>query len=117
MSGSTLIFGISGVVAWGLNLAVPLVFIGVAATVVRRHRPDVAPVLLLALVLDFVFSMASYAALVLLPRFLLGDMTRYAEAQALNNLVSALAHVMTRGLLIWSVVQLASPIQERQRQI
>ena len=109
MTGSTLIFGIAGATSWGLGLLLLCVFIVVVATVVRRHRPDVAPILLLALGLEFVSTVASFALQMLLPRLLLGDMTRYAEAQAVNTIVTALAHATTRGLLIWSVVRLASP--------
>jgi hypothetical protein len=108
MTGSTLFLGIAGAASWGLNLVMLSVFIGVVATVVRRHRPDVAPILLLALGLDFAFSILSYAAQVLLPRVLLGDPTSYVEAQAVNTIVTSLAHAGTRGLLIWSVVRLAA---------
>ena len=114
MAGSTLIFGIAGAATWGLNLLVLCVFIGVVATVVRRHRPDVAPILLLALGLDFGFSVVSYAAQMLLPRLLLGDVTRYVQAQAVSSVVTGLAHAATRGLVIWSVVRLASPTPEGQ---
>jgi hypothetical protein len=114
MIGSSLFLGIASVTSWGLSLLLSFVFILVVATLVRRHRPDVAPVLLLAVGLDVVVTAVSLAAQVLLPRLLLGDMTRYAEAQALNTIVTALLHAITRGLLIWSVVRLASPTHESQ---
>ena len=111
MSATALIFGIASAASWGLSLLLTFVFILVAATVVRRHRPDVAPVLLLALGLDFLFTLVSFFAQLLIPR-LLGDVTRYAEVQAVNTLVTALVHAGTRGLVIWSVVRLASPTHE-----
>ena len=109
MSGSNLMYGIAGVASVGLNLLLLFVFFVITVTVVRRYRPDVAPILLLAIGLDFIFGVASFAAQLALPRLLAGDMSRYAEAQALNTLVTAFAHAGTRGLLIWSVVRLAAP--------
>jgi len=116
MSSTALILGIAGATSWGLSLLLTFVFILVVATVVRRHRPDVAPVLLLALGLDFLFTVLSFAAQLLIPR-LLGDVSLYAEVQAVNTLVTALVHAGTRGLLIWSVVRLASPTHERHEPV
>ena len=107
MSGSNLLFGIAGVASFGINLLLLFVFVVVVVTAVRRYRPDVAPILLLALGLDFVFTVASFAAQLVLPRLL--GLTHYAEAQALNILVTTVAHAGTRALVIWSVWRLASP--------
>ena len=37
--------------------------------VVRRHRPDVAPILLAALSLEVLFTLAAFAAQLAIPRF------------------------------------------------
>lgn len=112
MSGSsTLFLGIAGALAWGVGLLVELVFIVVVVVLVRPRRPDAAAILLLGLGLELLFSLASIATQLLLPRLIMGsgaDMKTYAEAQGLSTLAASLGHAVARALLIWGVVRLAS---------
>jgi hypothetical protein len=112
MSGtSTMLMGIAGGASWLLTLALLLTFVIIAATTVRKHRPDAAPILLLALSVEFIFALAGFAAQIILPRFFSvgGDFSHYMEAQAITTVSVSLGHSFARGLLIWAVVRLALP--------
>jgi hypothetical protein len=110
MSGeSGMVYMLAGAASLGVSFLVQLVFIIVVATLVRRHRPDVSPILLLALGVEALVSLGTYAAQVLVPRLLLPDATHYAQALALLGLMGALGHAIGRGLLLWGVVRLATP--------
>ena len=110
MSGTpTNIMLLAGAAGWGLTLLVELAFIVLVATSVRRQRPDAAPILLLALGLDLLFTLASFIAQMAIPRLVSvsGDMTGYAELQAISTIAASLGHATSRALLIWGVVRLA----------
>ena len=112
MSGtSTMLMDTGAIVSWLLTLAVLLTFVIVAATTVRKHRPDAAPILLLALSIEFIFSLAGFAAQFALPRlfYVGGDFSHYMEAQAISTVSVSLGQTCARSLLIWSVVRLALP--------
>lgn len=115
MTGSSALFmGAASAFSLLLNLAVLIAFVVVVLTVVRRHRPDAVALLIGALALEFLLTCVSYAASLILPQIAgwLGGVARYAEAQAVNVFVFALAHAATRGLLLWGIVRLARPADE-----
>jgi len=115
MTGSTALFmGAASAFSLLLNLGMLIAFVVVVLTVVRRHRPDAVALLIGALVLEFFLTCLSYAASLILPQLMssLGGVARYAEVQALNVFVFALAHAGTRGLLLWGIVRLARPADE-----
>jgi hypothetical protein len=100
---------LAGVVSIGVTSLLQLLFIIVVATVVRRHRPDVSPILLLGLSLEVLVSLGTYAAQILVPRLFMSDPTHYAETFALIGVSGAAGHAIGRGLLIWGTARLASP--------
>jgi len=115
MNNGGMLLGFAGAVAWSLTLLALVVFILVVATVVRKHRPDAAPILLLALSLELLLTLASVATQLVLPRLMLatGDMTRYFEVQAITTVTVGLSHLASRALLIWGVVRLATAQSSR----
>jgi hypothetical protein len=114
MTSPTLFIGVASAFSLLLNLSVLIAFVVVVLTIVRRHRPDAVALLLGALVLELLLTCASYATSLILPQLVgtLGGVGRYAEAQAINVFVFALAHAATRGLLLWGIVRLARPMGE-----
>jgi len=110
---STLIMGLAGVTSWGVTLLLLAAFIVVVLVTVRPRRPDVAPMFLLALSLDVLFTLAGFAAQFLLPQLVSRglDMSHYAEAQALSTMTLTLGHGISRVLIIWGVARLASPVR------
>jgi hypothetical protein len=110
-ASSSLFLGVAGVFSWFIALAVLVAFVVVIATVVRRHRPDALPILLGAIIFEILITICSFVATIVLPRFAtpaLG-MAGYAETQAINTVVFALAHAAARSLLLWGVIRLAQP--------
>ena len=101
----------AGVAARGLTLLVEVAFIVVVIVVVRRQRPDVAPLLLLALSMEMLFTLGSAAAQVILPTLLAtnGNLTQYGQAQLISTVAITLGNAMSRVLLIWGVARLAAP--------
>ena len=111
MSGaSTVALIISAVGSWGLTLFVQIAFLVVVLSTVRTRRPDVAPILLLSVALDFLFVVAGGVSQMLLPRLMLGggNMGQYQEAQAISTLTVSLGHAVGRGLMLWGIVRLAA---------
>jgi len=106
MSSAAMI-GLSSALSWGLGLIVTLALIAVIATVVRKHRPDAAPILLGAVIFELLISIGSYAMSVTMSRIL--GTSGYVEAQALNTLVAGIGHAGARTLLLWGIVRLAQP--------
>lgn len=104
---STLIMGAAGALSWGLNLIVTLALIAVCATIVRKHRPDAAPILLGALIFELLVSLGSYALSITMSRWV--GSSGYLEAQALNTAVSGIARAGARTLLLWGIIRLALP--------
>jgi hypothetical protein len=103
--------GVAGVISLGVGLLVLIAFIAVIATVVRRHRPDTAPILLGAVAFECVISLAAYAAQIALPRFFSVSASSggYMEAYALSNVIFSVAHAAARAFLLWGIVRLAEP--------
>lgn len=107
MSGSSaLVVGIAGAASAGLNLLLLLAFALVAATIVRRRRPDAAAILLAGLGLELFIVLGSFTAQFLLTRLV--GVASYAEVYAPTTIVVALGHAASRALLIWGVARLAS---------
>jgi len=109
--GATMIMGMASLVSASVALLVLVGFAVVVLVVVRPRRPDVAPILLLALGLELLFMLGGFTAQVLLPRLLMPSigMTHYAEAQAMSAMTMSLGHGVSRVLLIWAVARLAMP--------
>lgn len=113
--------GVAGVITFGVGLVLLIAFLVAIATVVRRNRPDVAPILLGAVIFECLISIASYAMQVVLPRFggwvfSLGSSSAgssgtssYVEAYVLSNTIFSVAHAMARACLLWGIVRLAEP--------
>jgi hypothetical protein len=112
MTASASVFlGVASLFSWGIGLAVLVAFIIAIATVVRRHRPDALPILFGAVIFEILITLCSFVATIVLPRFAtpaLG-MAGYAETQAINTVVFAVAHAAARSLLLWGVIRLAQP--------
>ena len=109
-ASSSLLIGAASVFSVLVNLAVLGVFVVVILTVVRRHRPDAAPILVGAIAFELLLTCLSYVVSMMLPRFaMVGGVAGYAQAQAVNVFVFTLAHVAARGLLLWGIVRLARP--------
>jgi len=106
-----MMMGLASLVSGGVALLVLVGFAVVVLVAVRPRRPDVAPILLLALGLELLFMLSGLAAQILLPRLLMPSvgMARYAEAQAMSAMTVSLGHAASRVLLIWAVARLASP--------
>jgi len=105
------LFAAGNLFSWSSSLVVSLTFMVVIATVVRRHRPDVAPLLLGATIFELLTTVCGFGVSMLLLRFLSPTvgMGVYGPAQALNTTVTALLHAGARGLLLWGIVRLARP--------
>jgi hypothetical protein len=105
------LFAAGNFFSWGASLVVSLIFIVVIGTIVRSHRPDVAPLLLWAAICELLVNVGSLGVSMLLLRFLTPTfgMKIYAETQALNATLTALLHAGARGLLLWGIVRLARP--------
>jgi hypothetical protein len=99
--------------SWGVSLVVSLTFIIVFATVVRQYRPDVAPLLIGAVVFELLISLCAAGASVMLTRIISTSMgvEGYAQAQAISTSIVALAHASARALLLWGIVRLARPAE------
>src|SRR4051812_13634686 len=112
MSGSVML-SVAGVISWGVGLLVLVAFIIVIATVVRRQRPDVSPILLGAMVFELLISLVAYGAQLALPRLLsvsgASGSGGYMEAFALSNVIFSVAHAAARVFLLWGIVRLAQP--------
>lgn len=93
--------------SWGLGLIVTLALIAVIATVVRKHRPDVAPILLGAVIFELLVSLGSYAVTLTMSRIVGAS---FIEAQAVNTAISGIAHAGARTLLLWGIIRLAQPM-------
>jgi hypothetical protein len=108
---SSLIFAAASMFSWGVSLVVSLTFIVVIATVVRRYRPDAAPILIGALVFELLITVYAAGASVILARITSTSMgiEGYAQAQAISTSVIALLHASARALLLWGIVRLARP--------
>jgi hypothetical protein len=91
-----------------------IAFIVAIATVVRRHRPDAAPILLGAMIFEFFISSAAYATSLVLPRLVsMGASAgygNYIEAQALSTVLFSVAHATARACLLWGIIRLAQPL-------
>src|ERR1700742_1573338 len=102
---STLMISLAGAFSWGLGTIVLLAFIVAIATVVRRHRPDAAPLLLGAMLFELLITLTSYATTIVLPRLTSvssgGGYPSYIEAQAASTVVFSVAHAASRALLLW----------------
>ena len=104
--------GVASVISWGVGLLVLIAFFAVIVTVVRRHRPDAAPILLGAISFECLISLAASATWIVLPRFLSVSGPSggsYTEAYALSNVIFSVAHAAARGFLLWGIVRLAEP--------
>src|SRR4051794_26296481 len=112
MFGSAIV-GVASVISWGVGLLVLFAFFVTIVTVVRRHRPDAAPVLLGAISFECLISFAAYATQIALPRFVSVSGPSggsYMEAYALSNLVFSVAHAAARAFFLWGIVRLAEPM-------
>jgi len=103
---------VASLISWGVGLLLLLAFFVAIATVVRRHRPDAAPILLGAISFECLISLAAYATQVALPRFF--SMSgpsggSYMEAYALSNVIFSVAHAAARAILLWGIIRLAEP--------
>lgn len=109
---SSLLFGLSAAMSWFFGLAVQITFLVVIASVVRRNRPDVAPILFGAVIFELLVTTCAYASSFVLARFVMGvaGMQGYARAQAISTMVFGGAHAAARALLIWGIVRLARPV-------
>ena len=105
--------GVAGVVSWSVSSSVLIAFIVVIAIVVRRHRPDVAPILLGAMIFELLISAVSYVTQLVLPRFMsvsgASGSGGYMEAYVLSTLLFSVAHAAARLFLLWGIVRLAQP--------
>ena len=104
--------GVAGVISWSVSSSVLIAFIVVIALVVRRHRPDVAPILLGAMIFELLISALSYATQLVLPRFMSvsgGSGGGFMQAYALSSLLFSVAHAAARLFLLWGIVRLAQP--------
>ena len=114
MSSNTLLT-LAGFVSSSIGVLLPLAFIVVIATVVRRHRPDVTPLLIGAMSFECLISVVSYATMFALPHVVSlsapssAGRSSYTEAYALSNVIFSVAHAMARILLLWGIVRLAQP--------
>jgi len=111
MFESTLV-GVASVISGGVGLLVLIAFFAVIVTVVRRHRPDVAPILLGAISFECLISLAASLTPMALARFLSVSGPSggsYMEAYALSSMIFSVAHAAARGFLLWGIVRLAEP--------
>jgi hypothetical protein len=108
MSG-TAIVGVASVISWAVGLLMLIAFTIVIVTVVRRHRPDAAPILLGAISFECLISLAAYAGQIALPHFVSPSGGGYMEAYALSNVIVSVAHAGARAFLLWGIVRLAEP--------
>ena len=112
---SNLIMGLAGTISWGISALVMIAFIVAIAITVRKHRPDAAPLLLGATIVEFLISLAGLAASYLIPRLVTMGGTsgydRYVGAQALSSVTFSVAHAAARILLLWGLLRLAQPPQ------
>ncbi|HYQ01203.1 MAG TPA: hypothetical protein VER96_21175 [Polyangiaceae bacterium] len=114
MSSNTLLT-LAGFISSGIGVLLPLAFIAVIATVVRRHRPDVTPLLLGAMSFECLISVVSYVTMFALPHVLtvsapsIAGRSSYTEAYALSNVIFSVGHAAARILLLWGIVRLAQP--------
>jgi len=113
-ASSTVFIAMASGISLLINLGVLIAFLVVVLTVVRRERPDAVALLLGALVSELLLTCLSYAVSLILPQLIgaMGGVAGYAQAQAVNILVFALAHAAARGLLLWGVVRLARPAEQ-----
>ena len=95
------------VIPGGVGLLVLVAFIVVIATVVRRHRPDVTPILLGAMAFECLISLVATVSQAALPRFV--GMSSYTEAYVLSSAIFSVAHAAARLFLLWGIVRLAQP--------
>jgi len=97
--------------SWGVSVVVLLTFIVVIATVVRRYRPDAAPILIGALVFELLITAYGACAPAILARITITSLgiEGYARAQAISTFTIALLHASARALLLWGIVRLARP--------
>jgi len=98
---------LASALSWGLGLIVTLALIAAIAIVVRKHRPDAAPILLGAVIFELLVSIGSYAVSLTLSRMI--GAGGYLEAQAVNTAVAGIAHAGARTLLLWGIIRLAQP--------
>jgi hypothetical protein len=100
-------------ISWGIGVLVLIAFIVAIATVVRRHRPDAAPILLGALIFEALISLVTYVTQAALPRFTsmsgLAGSGSFMEAYALSSVIFGVAHAAARLFLLWGIVRLAQP--------
>jgi hypothetical protein len=99
--------------SWGVSLVVSLTFIVVFATVLRRYRPDAAPLLLGAVVFELLITLYAAGASMVLARLTSTSMgiEGYAQAQAISSCFVALLHASARALLLWGILRLARPME------
>ena len=112
MFGSTIV-GVASVISWGVGVLLLIAFLLTIVTVVRRHRPDAAPILLGAIVFESLVSFSASVTQIALPRIVSVSGPSggsYMEAYALSNLVFSVAHAAARGCLLWGIVRLAEPL-------
>ena len=93
------------------SVATLVVFLVLALTVVRRERPDAAPLLAYAVALEIVVAFAGFASSVLIPIVLntTKSSRSYPQAQAINTVVFAVLRTAAQVMLICGVVRLTRP--------
>jgi hypothetical protein len=110
----TALLGIASVMSWGIGAVVMIAFVVAIAIVVRRHRPDAAPILLGATIFELLISVAGYVTTMALPRLMSVSMSpgysSYMEAQALSTVIFSVAHATARVCLLWGILRLAQPV-------
>ena len=113
MSASSLVLSAGNVVSWSASVIVSVIFVTIIATVVRKHRPDVAPLLLWAALLELLITFIGRGVPMLLVRVVSPsvDMNVFYAAEALLTTLTALLHAGARGLLLWGIVRLARPVE------
>jgi hypothetical protein len=105
-------WGAASVISGGVGLLVMIAFVVVIATSVRRHRPDVTPILLGAIGFECVIALASNLTPLVLARFTSVSGPSggsYMEAYALSTLIFSIARAAARACLLWGIVRLAEP--------